>query len=236
MRKNISVVIKWLIVVASFVGVILALFGAELDGYSNWSKRLLYFTTLSNVWIGIVFAILAIVPFTKKKSDEKFMNRLYIFKYIFTVSITITGLVFCSVLAPFAEDGYRAWSVSSLLTHVFVPAFSIIDFFLDNHPITFKKGYVWLPTIPPFLYFIFASILGLCGVDFGRGEPFPYFFLYFKSPAGIFGFSDQPPFIVGSFYWVVLLLLIVLGFSALYKYLHPCEIKRRREKKLEKNK
>ena len=235
MRKKVSCVLKWLVVACSLGGIVLAMFFAQRDGYNHWANRPMYFTTQSNIWVGITFLILAIVPFTKAKDNKKFMNRLYIFKYIFTVSITITGLVFCCLLAPFADEhSYDAWTLSSFLTHVFTPAFAIIDFFLDDYDIVFRKRDILYTTLPPFYYFIFASILGILGIDFGRGDPFPYFFLNYRSPAGFFGFSDQPPYIVGSFYWILLMLLLVLGFGLLYARLHPTSIRIRKEKKKQK--
>jgi hypothetical protein len=77
-----------------------------------------------------------------------------------------------------------------------------------------------LVLIPPLLYVIFSSILFFLNVDFGRGDPFPYFFLNYSSPAGFFGTSDEMPYAVGSFYWLIVLSLLVFGLGALYRFLY----------------
>jgi hypothetical protein len=134
--------------------------------------------------------------------------------------------VFCFLLAPFADESYRPWSFTSILTHVIAPLASIIDYFLDGYPIEWKRKWVFYPIIPPLFYFVFAMVLGALGVDFGRGDPFPYFFLNFRASAGLFGFinGDLPQF--GSMYWILLILLLILGLSALYAFKH----KKRKQK------
>lgn len=222
MRKIISVILKIIISVASLLGIILSFFRATPDGYSHWSKRLLYFTAQSNVWIGILSLIMLIYALAEgDKGSTRVKNTLYLLKYVFTVSITVTCLIFCVVLAPgSANENYNAWTFPSLITHVIVPALSIADLFVDEYKIALKKRHIFYTAIPPFLYMIFSTVLYLCRVDFGRGDPFPYFFLNFGSPAGVFGFSDEMPYMIGSFYWIVFILFIILGFASLYKKLY----------------
>ena len=232
-RKITSLTLKILITLTSLIGVILSLIFYKADSYSHWSKRLLYFTGQSNIWIGItclVLSILIVLSLVKNKDYTK--KWLYVLKFIFTISITITGIVFCTLLAPNARGQYNAWSLSSLLTHVFTPILAIVDFFVDDYKIIFNKKHIALSLIPPLLYFIFASVLCVLKVDFGRGDAFPYFFMNYYSPAGVFGFSDVKPFVIGSFYWIVLLLLLILGLSALYASLHPQTRKYKHEQKL----
>ena len=222
MRTKLSLSLKISVVIISLVGVIWSFFNAIDDGYSHWTKRLLYFTSESNIWIAIVFAALIFVYFyEKKRGESNIKDVLYLIRYVFTISITLTGLIFCVVLAPGADNAdYNAWTMSSIITHVIVPTLSIVDFFVDGYRITLKRRHILYTTIPPLAYLIFSSILGFCGVDFGRGDNFPYFFLNFKSPAGFFGTSDVMPYRIGSFYWLVFMLGIVLGFGALYKKLY----------------
>ena len=69
-----------------------------------------------------------------------------------------------------------------------------------------------------FFYFLFTGVLEFFGVDFGRGVAYPYFFFNFRSPVGLFGVSPTGPypFYLGAFYWLILFMLIVLGFGFLY--------------------
>lgn len=215
-RKNLSFALKICIVFAGIIGVFISLFTTRLDGYSHWPVRFLYFTTQSNLWIGFTVLAILLLPYFPDKNKEKWEKRLYILKYIFTVSITVTGLVFCFLLAPFADESYRPWSFTSILTHVIAPLTSIVDFFVDETQIEWKNRNLFYSIVPPLCYFAFAMLLGAFNVDFGRGEPFPYFFLNFKTEAGLFGFvdGDLPQF--GSMYWIILILCMILGLSALY--------------------
>ena len=224
MKTKISHAIKFLTVFSALGGVLLSLFYAKQDGYSHWGKRLLYFTAQSNIWIGINFLFLLLLPL--KKKPQPWLAGGYLLKYIFTVSITMTGLIFCSLLAPFAGEDYQPWRLCNLLTHVFTPILALTDLFLDEYPIPLDGKKVYLSLLPFFFYFLLASVLGAVGMDFGRGENYPYFFLNHSSPAGIFGFSNTHPFYVGSFYWIILFSGIVVGISFLYK-----EIIKRKKKR-----
>ena len=221
MRRKASFCLKILTVALVLFGVLLNFLAAEADGYSHWSKRLLYFTTQSNLWIGLTFLALL---FWKDRPRLKY--SLYLLKYVFTVSITVTCIIFCFVLAPGAgNDNYNAWTPASLIVHVFVPCLSIADFFVDAERIQLQRRCILFTAIPPFLYMIFSSILGFMNVDFGRGDAYPYFFLNYRSPAGFFGFSDQMPYIVGSFYWMLFILLIIFSLGWLYRRLYAKKTK-----------
>ena len=221
-RSRISLATKFLTAVLSLLGIILSFTRAGLDGYSHWSKRLLYFTAQSNLWVGALLVIILVYAFINRTSEStRVKNTLYILKYVFTVSITVTCLIFCAVLAPgAANDNYNAWTFSSLITHVIVPTLTIADLFVDSYKINIKARHIFYTAIPPFLYMIFSTVLYLCKVDFGRGDPFPYFFLNYGSPAGVFGFSNEMPYMVGSFYWIILILFVIFGFAALYRRLY----------------
>ncbi len=213
-RNKISFLLKWLIVLSSLGGVIVSLYFAERDGYSHWATRLMYFTGLSNIWIGMWTIVLLVSPYVKYLSTDKVKKILYIIRYIFTVSIIITGIVYCTILAPFAyKENFNAWAFSNVLTHVVAPILSVVDFFFDEYKFKITKEYILFTTIPPLIYFMFAGMLNILDVDFGRGNNYPYFFLNLKSPVGIFGFSDTPPFILGSFYWILLFLAMIYSIA-----------------------
>ncbi len=236
MRKKISVLLKILTIAFSLTGVVLGLVFYKDDGYSYAYKRLLYFTNQSNVWIMTIMVVSLFVPHLKCFEKKRRADIVYLIKYIFTVSITLTGIVFCGLLGPFAGDEYDAWSFVSLCTHVFTPIFAISDFFVDDYKFTFKKGQVLLSVIPPLAYFIFALILGACEVDFGRGDAFPYFFLNFKTPAGFFGFARTKPYpTLGSVYWILLCVIIVIGVGLLFKRLSPTTVRVKKQQKQKDN-
>jgi len=231
-RKKISISLNFMIGFFAILGVVLSCVRAQQDGYNPWFKRLMYFTQQSNIWIGLiclVIAILSVVGIVKKKDLIK--NFWYVLKFIFTISITITGIIFCAILAPFAT--FDVWSSASLLTHVFVPLLSVVSLFVDEKIIS-KKSQVFLSIIPPLAYFAYTSIFCLLKVDFGRGDPFPYFFMDYYSEIGFFGFKDGIPYF-GAGYWIIMILLLILAISWLYYLVHPTTRKHRKMKKNKTN-
>ena len=222
MKRKISDALKLTVAVTSLLGVVLSFFSAKADGYSHPAKRLLYFTGQSNIWIGLtLLAILVVTHSEKLKSSTRVVKTLYILRYVFTVSITVTGFIFCAVLAPGASNAdYNAWGLSSILTHVLTPTLAIFDFFFDEVKPRVTKLHLIYSLVPLLAYAVFSTVLFCFNVDFGRGDPFPYFFLNHASPAGIFGTSDVMPYRIGSFYWMAFILLVVLGIAALYRYIY----------------
>lgn len=234
-RKRISFVLKALIALFAVSGVIIACVLAERDGYSHWTKRLLYFTQLSNVWIGVTALLFVAFGIKKMHTGEDLTPAwLHSLRFAFTVSIAVTGIIFCGFLAPFAGDDYPAWTFASVLTHVAVPLLSVTDFFLDERDVTFTKKHAFYGILPPAAYFLIASILCLAKVDFGRGDPYPYFFMNYYSSAGFFGANmDAKPYPeIGPFYWISVFLLLVLGLSFGFYKLHG-KIQNRKNGKLE---
>jgi hypothetical protein len=221
-RKKIATSLKIAVMLFAAVGLLLNFISANADGYSHWAKRLLYFTTLSNVWIALSLLLILLIPYVKAwNGSTRVKNILYIIRFVFVISITLTGFIFCFVLAPGAKnDNYNAWTVGSIFVHVLVPLCSISDFFVDPERVSVKRSHVFLTLVPPALYLAFASVLGACGVDFGRGDTFPYFFMNYNSPAGFFGTSDVMPYKIGSFYWIVFMLVVIISLAALYKRLY----------------
>ena len=134
-------------------------------------------------------------------------------KLIFTVYITLTGVVYCVLLAPLL--GAAAYSPASVLTHVVVPAASVLDFAVYDYPAGYKKRECLLATIPPFYYLGFSSLGYALNWEFSTGVNYPYFFLNWGSPAGAFGFSEESPYI-GVFYYVLIMVAFVVGVGALY--------------------
>ncbi len=218
-RKNIGLLLNIIVGLASFTGVILGFINATNEGFNHFSQRLLYFTTLSNIWIGVVCILISIGLILENiLKKEVLKNSIYVLKYIFTISITVTGIVFCFLLAPFAD--FNVWTASSILTHVVVPVTAVMSYFVEVPLKPMNKKYVWFSLIPPFVYFIFGIILSAFKVDFGRGQTYPYFFMNFESEVGLFGFKTEGLFEMGCVYWIIIILLFILGISRIYYKLH----------------
>lgn len=210
LRQRFSSFIKWITIFFAFGGTILGLFTAKLDGYSHWTKRLLYFTTQSNVWVGIIFLSVVILNLLNVKPDNSIKETFYYCKYIFTVSIAMTGVVFCCFLGPFADSSYRPWSFYSIIVHAITPFLAVIDFYVDEYEINFSRQHVLATLIVPLIYYSLAIFLCAFNLDFGRGDPFPYFFLDLNSNVGIFGFTKTPFPNMGTFWWILFFSIIML--------------------------
>ena len=229
--KLYPVVLNLAIAALALLGVLLACIFATRDGYSAWTRRMLYFTQQSNLWIAaasLAFAVLLIRP----DISERALRLAGLLKYIFTLSITVTGIIFCALLAPFAD--IPVWYLSNVITHIIVPVLAVADFFTNAWILPLRKRDALYAMIPPAVWFLFASVLCALRVDFGRGEPYPYFFMDFYSEVGLFGAKATPgerP-MLGSFYWFVLLLFLICGLCFAYRALHQ-KIRRSRNKREE---
>ncbi len=216
----ISYVLKTIVVVSAVLGIILSAAGGR-SKFMGGKVVFMYFTIQSNIAIAVICAIGLVLMIRHAE-----VGRVWcVIKFVGTVSITLTGLVFCFVLAPTMKS--NAWNIQNTLTHVIVPAGAIADFLVTAPfvPVEIKGRDVLFVTVPPLLYCVYAAIGYVRGWQFSPGFNYPYFFLNWGSPAGVFGFSNQLPF-MGTGWWIIalLLLLILVG----YLYLAVVRLIRRR--------
>lgn len=220
-----------LVVVFGVAGQLKNLFFNDTN-FMNNGKGLLFFTNQSNVLITLICLvflikyILYLIDY-KKFKDNKFFNSnvLYIIKYVFTVEITITFLVFFGMLAPTMELQYLI-SFANISVHFLVPVFAIISFYTCDKEIKFKKFTFLYALIYPLLYCAFVLILTLFNVTFGSKDDFvPYFFLDYKK-YGWFSFNNG----IGVFYWIIILLIAFSLLALLMEYLMKLRIKKSQRK------
>ena len=69
--------------------------------------------------------------------------------------------------------------------------------------------------IPPIIYAIYAGIGYVQGWQFVEGINYPYFFLNWGSRAGVFGFTNELPF-MGTAWWILALLLFLILVGYIY--------------------
>ena len=216
--KVLSLFLKCVVVVSAAVGVILsAIAGAH--AFMGGSRVFMYFTIQSNIAIALVCAVGAVLLLR----NQPIKDIWYMVKYVLTVSITLTGVVFCFVLAP--TLGKYAWNRQNVLTHVIVPIAAIVDFFVTGRYGSIKKRSVVFVTIPPLLYAIYTGIAYAAGWEFSKGVHYPYFFLNWGSPAGAFGFTNELPY-MGCAWWILLILVILLAVG--YGYLFLLDVMKKR--------
>ena len=207
-QKIISIILKLVIIISAVVGTIMSAV-ASIEAFMGGETVFMYFTIQSNILIALVSLIGLFIILLNKK-----VNHVWnIIKFVSTISISLTGLVFGFVLAP--TMGIEAWSIPNILTHVIVPISAIVDFFIVCSIVKYKKIEVIYVVISPLLYAIYASIGYVLNWQFSKNTNYPYFFLNWGSEAGAIGFSSKLPFI-GVIWWIILLLLLLIGLGFLY--------------------
>ncbi len=207
-RLFVTMILKAVIFLSAVIGTALSAFANERM-FMSGSKVFMYFTIQSNILVA--FISLVGVFFWIRNTQPK--NGWYVFKFVGTVAITLTGVVFCFVLAP--TLGGMAWNVQNILTHVVTPILSVLDFFVVGTDSEIKKGSVVAVTIPPILYAIYAGIGYAKGWEFAAGYNYPYFFLNWGSSAGAFGFTNELPF-MGTAWWILAILAFLLVIGTVY--------------------
>ena len=206
--KAFSVVLKLTVIVSAVTGVMLSA-SAGRAAFMGGSRVFMFFTIQSNIAIALICAT-GLVLLIRKRARPFW----FVVKYVGTVSITLTGVVFVFVLAPTLRQ--HAWNVQNVLTHVVVPAAAVIDLFVTGVYGNVRKRHVPLVVLPPLAYAVYAGIGYAAGWEFLEGINYPYFFLNWGSPAGAFGFTDGLPF-MGTAWWIlaILLFLLLVGYGYL---------------------
>jgi len=181
--------------------------------YIGPNSTLLYFTTQSNIWIAAICLVFLIIDI-KAKGKREISNWLYIIKFMFTVAIMLTFIVFAVLLTPLQERNYLL-SVTNICLHNITPIFGIADFIVCDYGFLSKKRYVLLGTILPLIYCIVTLLLSFSGVTYGEDSSgatriVPYFFLDYKK-LGWFSISDNG---YGVLIWVLIITVLVLAMGA----------------------
>jgi hypothetical protein len=222
-QKKLSYVLKIVVIISALLGTFLSAYAGR-HSFMGGSRVFMYFTIQSNIAMAIISAIGLCMLMTERQIKKPW----HIIKFVGTVSITLTGVVFCFVLAP--TLGEYAWNIQNVLTHVVVPVVSVLDFFVISALEGIEKENVIFVTIPPLLYAIYAGVGYIRGWEFADGINYPYFFLNWGSPAGAFGFSSELPF-MGTFWWILLLLIFLMVVGGIYLFIGNTINKLRTSKK-----
>ena len=206
--RTLSWILKYIVVISAIIGTAVSA-QAGSRTFMGGKVVFMYFTIQSNLAAAAICMFGAILLLRNRPVRRTW----YVIKYVGTVSITLTGVVFCCILAP--TMGRAAWNFQNVLTHVVVPAASIADLFVTGTCGTFKKRDVLFVVLPPMAYVVYAGIGYLLKWEFAAGRSYPYFFLNWGSPAGAFGFSRELPF-MGCVWWILALLVLLILCGYLY--------------------
>jgi hypothetical protein len=208
-QRALSYALKTVVILSAVIGTLIS-YLAGRNSFMGGRHVFMYFTIQSNILMAIIcgYGLYLLLK------EKEITRGWYTFKFVGTVSITLTGFVFAFMLAPILGD--NAWNLQNTLTHLIVPLASVIDFFVMSDAAKIKKTSVFYVTIPPILYVIYAGIGFVNNWQFAEGVNYPYFFLNWGSKAGAFGFTDELPF-MGSVWWILVLLifLMIVGYAYL---------------------
>lgn len=159
-----------------------------------------YYTNISNYFVFAVSVVVLADTVKRVRAGERegFCNKISLLKFMTTVMILVTFLVYLILLGePFTADFWR--NIGNLSYHVFAPLLFIADYFLFDEK---KSVSIFAPLfsiIIPLVYVCYTFILGAAIKDF----EYPYFFLDVNE----LGYG-------GVVVWVVILVAVftVLGY------------------------
>ena len=202
-----NIAIKATLVIVGILGII---FTAQSSAFMGGASVFFFFTVQSNIFIiamALLFLINEIMLLVNKKS---FVNQTLLhIKYVATVAITITFLVFFTMLAPLMGMDYLL-SFNNFSLHAIVPILAIVDFILFDTDIQLTYRNSLLATIAPVSYVVFVYVGSIFKLRYGENLYYPYFFLDYKTNGFLFekGFGIIP--------WIIILLIGICGLSLLY--------------------
>ena len=209
----------------AIVGILGIIFTAQSSAFMGGGSVFFFFTVQSNIFIivmSLLFLVNDVMLLVNKKS---FVNQtLLLIKYVATVAITITFIVFFTLLAPLMGVDYLL-SFNNFSLHAIVPILAIVDFILFDTDINLTYKNSLLATIAPISYVVFVYIGAIFKLRYGENLYYPYFFLDFEKNGFFFekGFGIIP--------WIIILLAGICGLGFLY-----CLIIKLRQKSLSNEK
>ncbi len=166
----------------------------------SW-EFLKYYTNISNYFVFAVSVIVLADNVKRVRAGERegHNNKIRLLKFMTTVMILITCLVYCCLLGkPYTAEFWR--NIANLSLHVAAPVLFILDFFLfDEHKTVSVFAPLW-STVVPLVYVAYTFFLGAVVPNF----KYPYYFLDVSK----LGYG-------GVMLWVVGLLAVFIGLGYL---------------------
>ena len=221
-KKIIRMLILSALIIVGVLGIILT---AVSTSFMGGASVFYFFTVQSNIFIiAMAFLFLGhqiICLINKKETVNQVMLQI---KFVATVAITITFLVFFTMLAPLMGVDYLL-SFKNFSLHAIVPILAIIDFIVFDTDINLSYPKSLIAAIAPISYVFFVYAIGVpLKLQYAENLYFPYFFLNYEQNGFFFekGFGVIP--------WVIVLLTAICGLSLLF-----CFFIKLRQKAIKKN-
>lgn len=199
-----------LLLALAIIGILGIALTALSTDFMGGAAVFLYFTVQSNIFI-ILMALITLVDevvsiFTKKS----FMNQVLLYiKFSATIAITITFIVFFTMLAPLLGPDYLL-SFNNFSLHAIVPIIAIVDFILFDTKINLSYPKSLFGCIPPLCYMVFVYVGVPLKFQYGENLKFPYFFLDYETN----GFFFEKG--LGIIFWIFILLIGISGLCLLF--------------------
>ena len=207
-KSIIKILIKVALVIAGVLGIVLT---AQSTDFMGGGSVFFFFTVQSNIFImlmALIFLVNEVAVLIIKKS---FINQVLLhIKYTATVAITITFLVFFTMLAPLMGVDYLL-SFKNYSLHAIVPILAIVDFFLFDKDIQLTYKSSLLATIPPVCYVVFVYVGAFFKIQYAKNLYYPYFFLNIDTNGFFFEKGTM-----GIIPWIIILLGFIIGLGCLY--------------------
>ena len=224
LKQIIKIVIKLTLFVVGLLGII---FSASSTSFMGNGFVFMFFTVQSNIFIMVMSLLFMVNDVLVMLNKKPFVNQvLMMIKFVATVAITITFLVFFTMLAPTLGVDYLL-SFNNFSLHAIVPILALVDFFIFDKDIHLTYLNSLLGVLSPVCYFLFFLI----GIPLGfrytaDGLKAPYFFLNYEE-IGWFTITGKGP---GILLWVLILVILISGLCVLFAFLM-----RLRQGKIRKN-
>ena len=142
--------------------------------------------------------------------NKRFVNQILLYiKFVATVAITITFLVFFTMLAPLMGVDYLL-SFNNFSLHAIVPILAIVDFIIYDTDINLSYPKSLIGSAMALYYVIFVYIGVPLNFQYGENLKFPYFFLDYEKN----GFFFEKGF--GIILWIIVLLIGIFALCLLF--------------------
>ena len=209
----------------AIVGVLGIVFTALSSAFMGGASVFFFFTVQSNIFIMLMALIFLINEVVVLITNKSFINQTLLhIKYVATVAITVTFLVFFTMLAPLMGVDYLL-SFNNFSLHAIVPILAIVDFFLFDKDIKLTYKSSLLATISPICYVIFVYIGAIFKLTYSENLYYPYFFLNIDTNGFLFEKGTM-----GIIPWIIILLGFIIGLGCLF-----CLLMKLRQKGLKKS-
>lgn len=141
-----------------------------------------YFTVQSNILVAVYFIFLTVRSWKEiaaKEADHP-AGLAPRFKGAVTMAIMLTGIIYMTLLAPghYTADRAGFFNLSNFFVHGITPLMVVLDWFFFSKKGVFKRKDIFLWTIIPLAYFVFAIIRARLGGPLtASGSHYPYPFI-----------------------------------------------------------